>query len=137
MIAQFEGMPKALTRRSRAPTPQEVALQFAVRLNALCDEAGIPPKGENRQKEVGDLFGVSQKGARKWLEGIGLPVLARATEIAIHFNVGVEWLLTGRGDKRILRKLSPKHQLIIERYDKADPERRQIVDLALGLTDLK
>jgi transcriptional regulator with XRE-family HTH domain len=120
-------------RRSRAPTAQEAKARFAARLNDLCDEAGVPPKGENRQKEVGDLFGVSQKGARKWLEGVGMPTLAKAIGIAVHFNVQTEWLLSGRGDKRVIEKISPLHRSIIEKYDHAKPADRQIVKLALGL----
>ena len=72
---------------------------FAVRINKLCNEAGIPPKGKNRQRIIGDRFSVSQRGARKWLEGEGFPELGKCIEIANSFNVCVEWLLTGRGPK--------------------------------------
>jgi transcriptional regulator with XRE-family HTH domain len=69
---------------------------FSDRLNQLCDKAQIPPKGKNRQTIVAKRFGVSQKGARKWLEGEGLPTLEKAIEIAEEFGVAVTWLLQGR-----------------------------------------
>lgn len=74
---------------------------FALRLNALCNDREIPPKGKNRQTIVGQTFGVGQKGARKWLEGESLPTLTKCIRIAEYFGVYVEWLLTGRGPKLI------------------------------------
>jgi transcriptional regulator with XRE-family HTH domain len=73
---------------------------FSRRLNELCDEMGVPPKGENRQAVLGKLFGVSQKGARKWLEGEGFPGHAKQINIAKWANVNSEWLRSGRGAKR-------------------------------------
>jgi len=77
----------------------EIKRAFASRLNAICDDKRVPPKGQNRQAEVARIFGVSQKGARKWLEGEGLPTLERAIEMALWADVSVEWLLTGRGER--------------------------------------
>lgn len=74
---------------------------FAERLNELCDEHKLPPKGKGRQVEVARMFDVSQKGARKWLEGEGLPTLEKTIEIAQRFGVQTEWLLSGRGDKYV------------------------------------
>lgn len=74
---------------------------FAERLNELCDEHGLPPKGRGRQVAVAKMFDLSQKGARKWLEGEGLPTLENSIEIARRFGVQTEWLLTGRGDKYV------------------------------------
>jgi transcriptional regulator with XRE-family HTH domain len=75
---------------------------FADRLNSALDLAlqDVPPKGGGRQNFVGLVFGVSQKGARKWLEGEGFPKLEQVLNIAKRLNVSVEWLLTGRGEMR-------------------------------------
>lgn len=81
-------------------TTQAVKTTFAARLNELLDEAGLPAKYEGRQLALAEMFGVSQKGARKWLEGEGLPTLERCIQIAERFGVNTEWLLTGRGPKR-------------------------------------
>ncbi len=83
---------------------------FSARLNELLDEAGVPNKFEGRQVVVGKMFGVTQKGARKWLEGEGLPTLEKCIEIAERFGVHTEWLLSGRGPKWISG--SPPENLI-------------------------
>lgn len=46
------------------------------------------------------MFRVSQKGARKWLEGEALPRLSRIPQIAGKCGVNGEWLLTGQGPMR-------------------------------------
>lgn len=69
-------------------------LAFAKRLNLACDRAGIPAKGSGRQKVLGELFGVSQNGARKWLEGEAIPNTKRLPAMARMLGVTTEWLLT-------------------------------------------
>lgn len=71
--------------------------EFSKRLNLVADQNGMPAKGSGRQGAMAALFGVSQKGARKWLEGEAIPKLSRLNEIAKHFGVNSEWLLSGRG----------------------------------------
>lgn len=71
--------------------------EFSKRLNLVADQNAMPAKGSGRQGAMAALFGVSQKGARKWLEGEAIPKLARLNEIAKHFGVNSEWLLSGRG----------------------------------------
>lgn len=85
---------------------------FAARLNNLLDERGIPGKFEGRQVAVGKLFGVSQKGARKWLEGEGLPTLEKCIEIASWAGVHTEWLVSGRGPKEVSEE--PPERLLEE-----------------------
>lgn len=78
----------------------EVKSAFAQRLNELCAESDdIPKKYEGIQVALGKRFGVSQKAARKWLEGEGMPTFAKCIEIAKWGKVHTEWLLTGRGPK--------------------------------------
>jgi DNA-binding XRE family transcriptional regulator len=77
-----------------------ITKNFADRLNEVLDEAGMPEKFDGRQVALAKIFDVSQKGARKWLEGEGLPTLERCIEIATHFGVNTEWLVSGRGPKR-------------------------------------
>ncbi|MCH8502892.1 MAG: helix-turn-helix domain-containing protein, partial [Ectothiorhodospiraceae bacterium] len=74
--------------------------EFAQRLNEALDDAGFPSKGAGRQVSVGKRFGVSQKAARKWLEGEGIPKTSRLMEIATELRIHFEWLLSGRGPKR-------------------------------------
>lgn len=72
---------------------------FAARLNEALDDKRVPPKGQGRQQAVGRIFGVSQKAARKWLEGEGRPKGERAAEIAVRLGVSYDWLMTGKGNK--------------------------------------
>ena len=76
-------------------------IAFSDRLNEICDEMKVPPKGQARQGTVARLFGVTQKGARKWLENEGYPSLDKAREIAVWAGVQIEWLLSGRGLKYV------------------------------------
>jgi phage repressor protein C with HTH and peptisase S24 domain len=69
---------------------------FSARLNQALDAAGVPPKTQGRQTAVGKMFGVTQKGARKWLEAEAIPETKRLPQIAAKLAVSVEWLLTGR-----------------------------------------
>lgn len=69
--------------------------QFSQRLNFALDEIGFSKKNKGRQRELADLFNVSQIGARKWLEGESIPRYERVIEIADRFGLRVEWLLYG------------------------------------------
>ncbi len=80
--------------------PHDPKEEFARRLNAALDAAGVPPKGRGRQVTVAKMFGVSQKGARKWLVGEALPTTKRIALIAKRLGVRGEWLLTGQGPMR-------------------------------------
>lgn len=86
-----------VTLGSMAAQDSELAA-FAARLNWLCDRNGVPPKGKNRQAAVAQIFEVSQKGARKWLEGEGWPTRSRMVRIALWAGCTYEWLQTGRGE---------------------------------------
>lgn len=70
---------------------------FSERLNHALDIFGIPPKGRGRQLIVAKMFGVSQKGASKWLEGQSFPEIERLKTISTRLNVNLEWLMTGLG----------------------------------------
>lgn len=72
---------------------------FSRRLNETLDDAGFPAKGAGRQSELATRYGVSQKGARKWLEAEGIPTMTRLGQIASDFDRDVTWLLTGKEAK--------------------------------------
>lgn len=73
---------------------------FSKRLNEICDDMGVPPKGDGRQLRLAKKFDVNQKGARKWLEGEAMPQMTTMIAIARWADVSIEWLITGRGEKR-------------------------------------
>lgn len=97
--------------------------EFAERLNELLDDAGVPRKFDGRQGTLGKMFNVSQKGARKWLEGEGLPKLETCIEIAKRFGVYTEWLMSGRGEKWISGH-APENPLDIL----PDDARQEVID---------
>lgn len=76
--------------------------EFSDRLNHVLDLAGIPPKGKGRQGVLSKMFGVSDKGARKWIEGEAIPSVARKLPEIVEKlrsmgvkGVTIEWLLSG------------------------------------------
>lgn len=70
---------------------------FADRLNASLDALGFPPKGRGRQAALANIMKVSQKGARKWLEGEAYPSESRRRDLAEFCGVRYEWLYAGVG----------------------------------------
>lgn len=133
------GMASTLRKRAgQALSVEEIKLGFAARLNELLDEAQVSAKFDGRQEKARALLipvvgKISQKGVRKWLEGEALPEHAKLIQIAIYFDVNVEWLRTGRGDRGVKSSVSDRHRKLIDCYEKAEPNNRHIVDLALGL----
>jgi transcriptional regulator with XRE-family HTH domain len=81
---------------SNAKSP--VIAIFRAHIHELCDDWEIPAHG--RQTRLGEMFGVTPNTARKWLNGLGLPELEKAIEIANRADVNVAWLLQGKGLKR-------------------------------------
>lgn len=72
---------------------------FSRRLNNLLDENNYPAKHEGRQTQLGIDFGVTQKGARKWLEAEAIPRRNKIMEMARRFKVNTVWLEYGEGEK--------------------------------------
>lgn len=68
---------------------------FSQRLNNLLDDVGFPAKGAGRQIELAKRYDVTQKGARKWLEGESIPTMIRLSKIAADFGCDIQWLLSG------------------------------------------
>ena len=72
--------------------------EFAARLNAALDAAGVSRKGKGRQIEVARAMGMSIRGARRWLEGETYPAPEKFVELAARYGTTVDWLLGARGD---------------------------------------
>ena len=92
---------------------------FSGRLSELVKSH--PRDCQLNQTDVGKLFGVSGPMVSKWRTGKSMPAMANACVIAKRYEVTVEWLLTGRGNKyidgsgypealSILAKLTPENQ---------------------------
>lgn len=87
-----------VTKQSRTIEPMVTKVEFSKRLNMALDAFGVPPKGKGRQTQTAKIFGVGQKGARKWLEGEGFPSSEKMAEIASRLGVRLDWLASGRGE---------------------------------------
>ncbi|MHB8224388.1 hypothetical protein [Acidithiobacillus sp.] len=73
--------------------------EFSERLNAALDAIGFPSKGKGRQDDLGKAMGVTQKGARKWLEGEALPAEENREKLVQLCRVSYEWLFRGQGPR--------------------------------------
>lgn len=85
--------------RTPNETESDVLQGFAARMHEICDDMGVVA-GRGRQTELGGIFSVNAKSARKWLQGIGYPEMSMAVRIANWADVNVVWLLQGYGLKR-------------------------------------
>ena len=74
--------------------------EFAKRLNDVLDELTDAPT-PGRPAWIVDRYDkeISGEAARKWIKGRSLPDMAHLAMISADLKVGVEWLLTGLGDK--------------------------------------
>jgi len=97
----------------------KIMMDFSDRFSRLVEDHA--DDGHLNQNEVGKLFGVSGPMVHKWRRAKSMPKMANACLIALRYQVAVEWLMTGRGDKvikqdgeseiiSILRELSPSTQ---------------------------
>lgn len=75
------------------PTKNDLII-FSKRLNLALDMAKVQPKGQGRQAAVAEMFGVSQKGARRWLEAEAFPDISRLHQIVKKLRVSLDWLLS-------------------------------------------
>lgn len=109
--------------------------EFAIRLNEVCDDMLVPPKGQARQTQLAKLFGLTQKGVRKWLEGEGYPSIAMGVKIAEWANVSFDWLMTGRGPKVSL-PVGQGGEALSERFESATDDVKALINLALQTGDV-
>lgn len=77
---------------------EKVKEEFASRLNLAMDEQGYPVRG--RARVLSKEFGVSDKGAGKWINGEAIPETSKIPLIAAFLGINAEWLLSGVGEMR-------------------------------------
>lgn len=93
---------------------------FAQRLRQAALNHGYPEHGMGA--EIARVMGVSPKAVNKWLNALAMPEMKRIDQLAAHFRVSADWLLTGRG-----QIVSPLIQGVSVRHISADVP---IVDFA-------
>ena len=103
--------------------------EFAQRMNEICDDMEIPPKGKGRQTTLAARFHVSQGATLKWLEGDAYPTIDHAKIIARWAGVNFEWLMTGHGDKHPVKRYGDKTiEHIVAVLQTMEPEQRYLAE---------
>jgi Helix-turn-helix len=111
---------------------------FSDRLNELLDARQFALKGRGRQVELGKKYGLTQKAARKWVEGEGMPETIRMIQLARDFRCNFEWLALGTGPRDPDPSVYSPAAELIRRMETATPETRRLIELALmSETDLE
>lgn len=103
----------------------EDLIAFSMRVHEICDDMKLPKHG--RQSDLAKVFGVSQKGARKWLEAESFPRWEHIISITKWANVTIEWLMSGRGVKH-LEELYPTVAIahVVEVMRAMEPEQQYL-----------
>ena len=85
---------------------------FAKRLHEAMDKENYPLRG--RARVLSKEFGISDKGAGKWLNGDAIPETSKIPLLANFLNVSSEWLLSGTSNSID----DAKHQDFADRLNK-------------------
>lgn len=101
-------------------------IEFGKRLEKLCEEAGLPKK----QVELAKVFDVTPSMIWHYLRGEKLPSMDKAINIARKLDCSIDYLLTGRGPKKIIDPDGHLQML----YENATPEKKRIYDI-INITD--
>ena len=83
----------------------EVKQAFAERLHEAMDAQGYSKRG--RARVLSKEFGVSDKGAGKWLNGEAIPETSKIPILAQFLNTNAEWLLSGSSTTEFDKNVMP------------------------------
>lgn len=83
----------------------EVKLAFAQRLHEAMDAQGYSKRG--RARVLSKEFGVSDKGAGKWLNGEAIPETSKIPVLAQFLKTNAEWLLSGSSRNELDNNIVP------------------------------
>lgn len=105
---------------------KDVRLAFSERLIEICTEKKLRPHG--RQAALARLLKITQPAVKKWFDGDSIPDTDKVIELAVWGGVCFEWLLTGRGPKRI-DELYPTKAIahVAEIMQAMEPEQQYLV----------
>jgi transcriptional regulator with XRE-family HTH domain len=99
---------------------------FAKRLILICDEQQIPVWG--RQGILAKMFGVSQNGAKKWIDGDSWPRMETLIKMSEWANISIDWLITGRGEKRKINAYSSEPLThVVQIMENMTPEQQYLL----------
>lgn len=105
--------------------------EFSKRFNELLDARDFAPKGHGRQVKLAEMFGLTQKGVRKWVEGEGMPKTTQMIRIARDFKCNFEWLALGTGPRDADQTTPGPYADLVRRLEMSPPETTKLIELAL------
>lgn len=119
-------LPEVIDRANIIPVMKDARLAFSERLIEICSNKKLRPHG--RQAALARLLKITQPAVKKWFDGDSLPDTDKIIELAIWGGVCFEWLLTGRGPKRI-DELYPSKAIahVAEIMQTMEPEQQYLV----------
>lgn len=77
---------------------QKIKPLIGQRIIEACEDANIPVWGRNRI--LGKQLSVSPAAVSKWFTNRSLPTLENIVELSNFLHVRIEWLVTGKGQKK-------------------------------------
>lgn len=83
----------------------EIKQAFAQRLHEAMDAQGYSKRG--RARILSKEFGISDKGAGKWLNGEAIPETSKIPILARFLNINAEWLLSGSSTSKFENNVVP------------------------------
>lgn len=83
----------------------EIKQAFAQRLHEAMDAQGYSKRG--RARILSKEFGISDKGAGKWLNGEAIPETSKIPILARFLNINAEWLLSGSSTSKFEHNVVP------------------------------
>lgn len=83
----------------------EIKQAFAQRLHEAMDAQGYSKRG--RARILSKEFGISDKGAGKWLNGEAIPETSKIPILAQFLNTNAEWLLSGSSNSEFENNVVP------------------------------
>lgn len=97
-------LPEVILSTGNLSSMKDAPLAFSERLAEICHDHGLKPHG--RQAALVRIFKsreveVTQPAVKKWFDGEAIPETEKWIELAQWAGVCFEWLMTGRGPKRI------------------------------------
>lgn len=119
-------LPEVIDSSNILSPMKDVRLAFSERLIEICTEKNLRPHG--RQAALARLLKITQPAVKKWFDGESIPDTDKVIELAVWGGVCFEWLMTGRGPKRI-DELYPTKAIahVAEIMQAMEPEQQHLV----------
>lgn len=113
---------------------ETIYAEFAKRLWEACEDYGFK-RERGLSKKVGALAGIGYKGAEKWLNGLGMPDMGHGVALASNLGISYEWLMTGRGAKKIVGKAVNTNAVTIKSVASIQHVNEELMQRCIGIVE--